>query len=179
MQFLSPSTAALRRLPLQTSQEREQLGHIPIPPGFPLLGHGAGERLRQRPQHLIHVRRDHVLFDLFPMLQSLDLRPNPVQFIGPSKEVARRHALPAVRHGRRKTGTILLFKRRHGPALFLERGLRLRQRHIGQPDDPPRCAGIAFKGRFARTAIPARMASSSSVRLLPGPVLATSAAPDS
>lgn len=73
---------------MQSSQERQQFRHVSIPPGLPLFSDGSGKRLGQRTKHLVHMRRDHLLFDLFPMLEPLHLAPYASQFIGPSKKSA-------------------------------------------------------------------------------------------
>src|SRR5437899_3175437 len=66
------------------------------------------------------MRRDHLLLDLLPMFQPLDLRPHARQLNGPGKEVGWGHALTTKLKGRGNSLAILFFKRRDRPALSIE-----------------------------------------------------------
>ena len=108
------------RFSAEPTQQGEQLRHIPVTPGFPLLSSSSGQMPCQCLHHLVYMRRDHLLFDLLPMFQPLDLWPYARQLNGPGEEIGGGHAFSRELNGRGDGLAILLFKLRNGSTLSIE-----------------------------------------------------------
>src|SRR5262245_8363498 len=66
------------------------------------------------------MRRNHLMLDLLPMFESLNLGPDARQLNAPGEEICRSQPLTTMLKGRSNGFTILVFKRSNRPALSIE-----------------------------------------------------------
>src|SRR5439155_5538179 len=106
------------------------------PPGLPAIAHLTGQVLAQGSQYLMEVRRNHLTFDLLPVLDALHARAHLGQFVRPTEVILRRKPLPGVFDVRDKLSPVFFFEIGNSVALSLERDSWGLDRQLGQPDHP-------------------------------------------
>ena len=99
--------------------------------------------LRESPQDLVDMRRDHLAFDLLPMFQVLDRRTDPLHLLRPSEILFGRQPLAGGLNMRGDLTLELLLELGDGLTLSVKRRAFRVKRQFGQSDHP---AGLSGHG---------------------------------
>lgn len=141
MQIGGAHATPFRRFRMEFFQQLDQLRQVAVTPGFPPLCHLARKGIAQSSQHLIDVRGHHLLLDLFPLFNALNLGTNAPEFLRPTEKVAGQHAMAALLNRRRDVLPVFLFQASHLAPLFFEIHMVGDEFDIPKADDTAAGAG--------------------------------------